>query len=128
VTNGAEMDQRTASTYIFGATCTEEGKGATLVLPHCNSHAMSLHLAEISNAIAPGAHAGLLVDQAGWHLSDKLLVPPNITIVPLPPKCPELNPVENFDALIVLRSSQPGRMHLTLLKKRFSLRGADHQN
>ena len=28
-------------------------------------------------------------------MSDRLNVPPNITIVPLPPKCPELNPVEN---------------------------------
>jgi hypothetical protein len=92
----AAHDQRTASTYIFGAICPKDGKGAALVLPHCNSHAMNLHLAEISNAIAPGAHAALLVDQAGWHLSDKLVVPPNITIVPLPPKCPELNPVENI--------------------------------
>ena len=47
-------------------------------------------------AIEPGAHAVLLVDQAGWHLSHRLIVPPNITIVPLPPKCPELNPVENI--------------------------------
>jgi hypothetical protein len=46
-------------------------------------------------AVAPGAHAVLVLDQAGWHLSDKLFVPPNITLVPLPPKCPELNPVEN---------------------------------
>jgi transposase len=37
----------------------------------------------------------LLVDQAGWHLSGALVVPPNITIVPLPAKCPELNPQEN---------------------------------
>jgi transposase len=36
-----------------------------------------------------------LVDQAGWHLSTRLVVPANITIIPLPPKCPELNPVEN---------------------------------
>jgi transposase len=36
-----------------------------------------------------------LVDQAGWHLSARLLVPANITIIALPPKCPELNPVEN---------------------------------
>ncbi len=56
---------------------------------------MSLHLAEIARAVAPGAHAVLLVDQAGWHLSHKLVVPPNITLVPLPPKCPELNPTEN---------------------------------
>ena len=45
--------------------------------------------------IAPGAHAVLLVDQAGWHLSTRLVVPSNITIIALPPKCPELNPVEN---------------------------------
>jgi transposase len=57
---------------------------------------MSLHLAEISAAVAPGAHAILLLDQAGWHPSDKLEVPSNITLVPLPPKCPELNPVENI--------------------------------
>jgi hypothetical protein len=92
----AARDQRTASTYIFGAICPKDGKGAALVLPHCNTLAMNLHLAEISTAIAPGAHAALLVDQAGWHLSHNLIVPPNITIVPLPPKCPELNPVENI--------------------------------
>ena len=43
-----------------------------------------------------GAHAVLLVDQAGWHLSARLFIPANITIMPLPPKCPELNPVENI--------------------------------
>jgi hypothetical protein len=32
----------------------------------------------------------LLVDQAGWHMTEKLEVPVNITIMPLPPKCPEL--------------------------------------
>jgi transposase len=56
---------------------------------------MNLHLAEIAKAVAPNAHAVLLVDQAGWHLSTRLVVPANITIIPLPPKCPELNPVEN---------------------------------
>jgi len=57
---------------------------------------MSLHLAEIAKAIAPGAHAVLLLDQAGWHLSARLAVPQNITIIPLPPKSPELNPMENI--------------------------------
>jgi transposase len=40
--------------------------------------------------------AARLLDQAGWHLSRRLVVPENITLVPLPPKCPELNPVENI--------------------------------
>jgi transposase len=48
-----------------------------------------------SAEVAPGRHAALLVDQAGWHLSARLAVPDNVTIVPLPAKCPELNPQEN---------------------------------
>jgi hypothetical protein len=66
-----------------------------LILPVCNSEAMNLHLAEIAKAVTPTAHAILLVDQAGWHLSRRLVVPANITIIALPPKYPELNPVEN---------------------------------
>jgi transposase len=57
---------------------------------------MVLHLEEVSRAVAPGAHAVLMVDQAGWHLSVDLTVPDNITLLPLPAKCPELNPVENI--------------------------------
>jgi transposase len=57
---------------------------------------MALHLTEISLAVEPEAHAVLLLDQAGWHLAADLIVPDNITILPLPPKCPELNPVENI--------------------------------
>jgi len=37
-----------------------------------------------------------LWDQAGWHQSKKLVVPANITLMPLPAKAPELNPVENI--------------------------------
>lgn len=58
---------------------------------------MNLHLAEISKAVAPGAHAVVLLDQAGWHTTRGLNIPGNpgnITLLPLPPRCPELNPVE----------------------------------
>ena len=91
----APQDQRTASAYLFGAICPAEGKGAALVLPRCTIAAMNLHLAEIATAVAAGAHAVLLLDQAGWHMSQKVRVPPNITLMPLPPRAPELNPVEN---------------------------------
>jgi DDE superfamily endonuclease len=89
----APKDQRTQAAYIFGAICPAQGKGAGLVLPRCTSEGMSLHLAEIGQAVAPGAHA--LVDRAGWHQSRRLVIPANITLVPLPAKAPELNPVEN---------------------------------
>lgn len=91
----APKDQRTKSAYIFGAICPKAGKGAALVMPRCDTDAMNLHLIEISKAVAPGAHAVLLLDQAGWHTTAKLAVPANITLLPLPPRCPELNPQEN---------------------------------
>ena len=91
----APHDQRTRSAYIFGAICPQEGKGAGLVLPFCNSDAMALHLQEISRTVAPRAHAVLVMDQTGWYTSAKLDVPANITILTLPPRAPELNPVEN---------------------------------
>jgi transposase len=36
----------------------------------------------------------MVLDQAGWHGSRALVVPSNITLLPLPPYAPELNPVE----------------------------------
>jgi len=76
---------------MFGAICPAKGKGAGLILPWCDTHAMNAHLDEISAAIDPGAHAVLVVDQAGWHLTPKLRLPKNISILPLPPRAPELS-------------------------------------
>ena len=56
---------------------------------------MNLHLAEIARTVEPEAHAVMLMDQAGWHMTAALIIPQNISIIPLPAKCPELNPVEN---------------------------------
>ena len=92
----APHDQRTSSAYIFGAICPQEGKGAALVLPRCDRHAMNLHLAEVAQAVAPGAHGIILMDRAGWHRANDLVVPDNLTLVLLPARSPELNPVENI--------------------------------
>jgi transposase len=38
----------------------------------------------------------LICDGAGWHQTGKKLrVPDNVTLLPLPPYAPELNPMEN---------------------------------
>jgi transposase len=65
-------------------------------MPYCDTQAMIEHLKEISLQVEPGCHAVVLLDQAGWHLSDALQTPANITLLPLPAKAPELNPVENL--------------------------------
>ncbi len=89
-------DQRYQNAYLFGAVCPARGTGAALMMPKANTLAMQAHLNEISLHIAPGAHAALLMDRAGWHTTGKLKVPKNITIILLPSRSPELNPVENI--------------------------------
>jgi transposase len=67
------------------------------VLPWVSAEAMNAHLAEISTQVAAGAHAVLILDGAGWHQSGgRLRRPDNISLLALPPYCPELNPVENI--------------------------------
>jgi hypothetical protein len=70
--------------------------GAAIIMPAANAEAMNEHLNEISTQVAPGAHAVLVCDGAGWHQTGgRLIVPDNITLLPLPPYAPELNPMEN---------------------------------
>jgi transposase len=57
---------------------------------------MQWHLEEIASQVTPGAHAVIILDQAGWHTTAKLDIPANLTLLPLPPRSPELNPVENI--------------------------------
>jgi hypothetical protein len=79
----------------FGAICPAKGKGTALVMPFCDTVAMQAHLAEISAAVDPGCHAVLILDRARWHTANRLKVPSNIMLMPLPPRSPELNHVEN---------------------------------
>jgi hypothetical protein len=81
---------------LFGAICPARGTGAALALPLANAEAMQLHLDEISIQVARGAHAVLLLDRAGWHTTGKLRVPKNLSLIFLPSRSPELNPVENI--------------------------------
>ena len=89
-------DQRYESAYLFGAICPARGVGAGLALPFANTEAMQLHLEEISRHVAEGAHAALILDRAGWHTTGNLDIPANITLMLLPSRAPELNPVENI--------------------------------
>ena len=101
----ASQDLRTTSAYLFGAICPERGTGAAVIMPRADTNAMQGHLDEIARAIAPNAHAVVLLvpkgdaarrHQAGWHTTPKLSIPGNITLLPLPPRSPELNPAENL--------------------------------
>jgi hypothetical protein len=92
----AVQDTRYASAYLFGAVCPQRGVGAGLVMPRADTEGLNAHLAELARTVAPGAHAVLVLDGAGWHKSTDLVVPSNISLLMLPPYAPELNPVENI--------------------------------
>lgn len=83
-------------TYIFGAVCPEKDTGIALILPSVNNNTMKMHLEEISKNIPEGRHAVIVVDRAAWHTSEKVNCFDNITLLPLPPASPELNPTEQI--------------------------------
>lgn len=57
---------------------------------------LNIFLEELSTRYST-SHLGLVVDGASSHRAHDLIkVPENITLIPLPPYSPELNPVENF--------------------------------
>lgn len=79
---------------------SNEGKAFGLILPWCSTAAMNLNLAAVSAGVAPGHHAALLLDRAGWYLSAKFITPANITTVPLPAKCHEFHMKYNVGVLM----------------------------
>ncbi len=94
------------SVWIIGAVCPARDTGVALVLPRLDTAMMTLFLAELSQAVTPGAHGIVLMDKAGWHIpTDQvrglkahgdLVVPANLSLVFLPPYSPELNPIERL--------------------------------
>jgi transposase len=57
---------------------------------------MQTFLDQLSGQVVPGAHALLIMDRAGWHCANDLVMPENITAVLLPPYSPELNAIERL--------------------------------
>ena len=91
-------DKRFEWAYLFAAVEPATGADVALVLPEATTATMGLFLAEFAAALPEGVHAVLVLDGAGWHGARARAlaraVPPNVTLVPLPPYSPELNPVE----------------------------------
>ena len=57
---------------------------------------MQVHLEHISAQVKKGKHAVIILDRAAWHTTKKIKQFENITLLPLPPASPELNPVEQL--------------------------------
>lgn len=80
--------------YLFGAVCPERDEAVGLVMPSVNTEAMLIHLEHLSAKIPEGRHGVVVLDKAAWHTTKRLKKFPNLTLLPLPPTSPELNPTE----------------------------------
>jgi transposase len=89
-------DKRFESVYLFAACRPGTDQAFALALPEATTASMGLFLTHFAQELAPGVHAVLLLDRAGWHVAQGLSVPANVTLLPLPPYSPELNPVERI--------------------------------
>ena len=88
------QDQRFSFTYLFGAARADGEAAFALVLPEVGTVAMQLFLDGFAKTLHPDEHAVMVLDRAGWHGARALVIPPNVTLVPLPPYSPQLNPME----------------------------------
>lgn len=64
------------------------------MLPTVSAAAMQAMLDELSQAVAPHAHAVVLMDRTGWHIARELAIPASLTPLFLPAHSPELNAIE----------------------------------
>lgn len=90
--------------YLYAAVEPKTGASTALLAPHVNTGTMSVFLKMVSEDLGPCDHAVMIMDQAGWHVSTKLIIPDNITMLLLPAYSPELNPVENLWPKFILVS------------------------
>jgi transposase len=88
------VDQRHTFVYVFATVEPITGRDFCLVLPTVSTAAMSAFVRRFSATLPADEHAVMVLDGAGWHTSHKLVVPPNVTLLRLPPYSPELNPVK----------------------------------
>lgn len=81
---------------MFGAACPQTGQTVGLLAPYINTDSVNAFFGEFGKEVHPDVHVILIWDRAGFHTSEKINVPDNVTLVPLPPYSPQLNPIEKL--------------------------------
>jgi transposase len=100
--------------YVYAFVRPQTGASFGVLLPRVKAERMSEALAAFSAHADPKGKKVLvvLVDNAGWHVAKRLVVPPNVVLHLLPPCTPELQPVESFWPLVreAVANRSVGRM------------------
>lgn len=90
----APKQMENGNLYLYGAVCPENGRAMGMLGTHVEHRMMGTYLEEFSAQLPADEHAVMCLDRASFHTTSKLAVPPNVTLMFLPPCSPELNPAE----------------------------------
>ena len=84
--------------YLYGFVQPQSGRTYWLLMPTVSIEAFSAALAAFAVHVNAGPRRQILLvlDRAGWHMSPRLALPAGVTLVPLPPYSPELQPAERL--------------------------------
>jgi hypothetical protein len=88
--------------YVYAFARPSTGQTFCVILPRVNAERMGDALAAFAAHADPDGVKVLvvLVDNAGWHVARRLMVPPNVVLHYLPPCTPELQPAEPLWPLV----------------------------
>lgn len=79
--------------YAYSALSPQTGDCYSMISPYCNTEAMNEFLQQLSTQYS-NYRIIIILDKAGWHVSQSLAISDNIRLLHLNPYSPELNPVE----------------------------------
>jgi transposase len=79
--------------YAYSALSPQTGDCYSMISPYCNTEAMNEFLQQLSSQYS-NYRIIIILDKAGWHISQTLAISDNIRLLHLNPYSPELNPVE----------------------------------
>jgi transposase len=84
--------------YEYGFVCPSSGETFWLLLPHVSVAAYTLAFEEFARTVGAGPNKQviLVLDQAGWHRSQQVVIPEGLHLLFLPPYSPELQPAEHL--------------------------------
>lgn len=88
--------------YVYAFARPRTGESFSALLPRVKAERMGQALAAFAAHADPKGRKVLvvLVDNAGWHVAKRLVIPPNVVLHYLPPCTPELQPAEPFWPLV----------------------------
>jgi DDE superfamily endonuclease len=81
--------------WLYAAVEPTTGDACWLELPRLDSTCFQVFLEHFGRQYTDSLNL-LVLDNAPAHVAKALVIPANVVLIPLPPYCPELNPIERL--------------------------------